>query len=51
MEKYSVIKTIGDGTYGSVVKAMTHKTGMLTSIFYNIYPLSFLVQYLNDFYS
>ena len=27
MEKYNVIKTIGDGTYGSVVKAMNMKTG------------------------
>ena len=27
MEKYSGLKTIGDGTYGSVVKAMNMKTG------------------------
>ena len=27
MEKYSGLKTIGDGTYGSVVKAMNIKTG------------------------
>ncbi len=27
MEKYSGMKTIGDGTYGSVVKAMNTKTG------------------------
>jgi hypothetical protein len=27
MEKYNGIKTIGDGTYGSVVKAMNMKTG------------------------
>jgi len=26
MEKYSGLKTIGDGTYGSVVKAMNVKT-------------------------
>lgn len=29
MEKYSGLKTIGDGTYGSVVKAMNMKTGNL----------------------
>ena len=29
MEKYSGLKTIGDGTYGSVVKAMNIKTGKL----------------------
>ena len=28
MEKYSGLKTIGDGTYGSVVKAMNMKTGI-----------------------
>ena len=27
MEKYNILKTIGDGTYGSVVKAMNMKTG------------------------
>ncbi len=27
MDKYSGLKTIGDGTYGSVVKAMNMKTG------------------------
>jgi hypothetical protein len=27
MEKYSGLKTIGDGTYGSVVKAMNMKSG------------------------
>ena len=30
MEKYSGLKTIGDGTYGSVVKAMNMKTGKKT---------------------
>jgi len=29
MEKYSSLKTIGDGTYGSVVKALNMKTGIL----------------------
>jgi hypothetical protein len=29
MEKYSGLKTIGDGTYGSVVKAMNMKTGKI----------------------
>lgn len=29
MEKYNGLKTIGDGTYGSVVKAMNMKTGKL----------------------
>ncbi len=28
MEKFSGLKTIGDGTYGSVVKAMNNKTGI-----------------------
>lgn len=27
MEKYNSIKTIGDGTYGSVVKALNMKSG------------------------
>jgi hypothetical protein len=33
MDKYSGLKTIGDGTYGSVVKAMNMKTGKESSIF------------------
>jgi hypothetical protein len=32
MEKYSIVKTIGDGTYGSVVKAMNLKTGNYSSL-------------------
>ena len=28
MEKYSGMKTIGDGTYGSVLRAYNVKTGM-----------------------
>jgi protein kinase len=32
MEKYSGFKTIGDGTYGSVVKAMNTKTGEIVAI-------------------
>lgn len=32
MEKYSIIKTIGDGTYGSVVKAVNKKTGEMVAI-------------------
>ena len=32
MEKYKVIKTIGDGTYGSVVKAYDVKTGEVVAI-------------------
>jgi len=35
MEKYSGLKTIGDGTYGSVVKAMNMKTGTIFSNFLN----------------
>lgn len=33
MDKYSGLKTIGDGTYGSVVKAMNIKTGKTNSHF------------------
>ena len=33
MEKYSGLKTIGDGTYGSVVKAMNMKTGTFLKAF------------------
>jgi male germ cell-associated kinase len=32
MEKYKILKTIGDGTYGSVVKACNTKTGILNKI-------------------
>lgn len=32
MEKYNCIKTIGDGTYGSVIKAMNLKTGEIVAI-------------------
>lgn len=35
MEKYSGLKTIGDGTYGSVVKAMNMKTGKPKTAFVN----------------
>lgn len=35
MDKYNGMKTIGDGTYGSVVKAMNMKTGT------SIHPLFF----------
>ena len=32
MDKYQSIKTIGDGTYGSVIKAMNRKTGEIVAI-------------------
>ena len=32
MDKYSIIKTIGDGTYGSVIKAMNRRTGEIVAI-------------------
>lgn len=32
MEKYSIVKTIGDGTYGSVLKAMNKRTGEIVAI-------------------
>ena len=32
MDKYNTIKTIGDGTYGSVLKAMNRKTGEIVAI-------------------
>lgn len=32
MDKYSGIKIIGDGTYGSVLKAMNSKTGEIVAI-------------------
>ena len=32
MEKYKVAKTIGDGTYGSVVKAYNRETGEVVAI-------------------
>ena len=32
MDKYQVHKTIGDGTYGSVLKAMNRTTGEIVAI-------------------
>jgi serine/threonine protein kinase len=32
MDRYKIIKTIGDGTYGSVVKATNKKTQEVTAI-------------------
>lgn len=32
MDKYNTIKVIGDGTYGSVLKAMNKKTGEIVAI-------------------
>ena len=32
MEKYNQLKTIGDGTYGSVIKAMNRRTGEIVAI-------------------
>lgn len=32
MDRYKIIKTIGDGTYGSVVKALNKKTQGLVAI-------------------
>jgi protein kinase len=32
MERYKVIKTVGDGTYGSVVKAVNKSSGELVAI-------------------
>ena len=32
MDKYKVIKTIGDGTYGSVCKAVSKSTGEVVAI-------------------
>jgi len=32
MEKYSGAKTIGDGTYGSVLKAVNSQTGEIVAI-------------------
>jgi protein kinase len=32
MDKYSTIKVIGDGTYGSVIKAINKKTGEIVAI-------------------
>jgi protein kinase len=32
MEKYKVVKTIGDGTYGSVAKAYDKETGEVVAI-------------------
>lgn len=32
MERYKVIKTVGDGTYGSVVKAVNKTSGELVAI-------------------
>ena len=32
MEKYKVIKTLGDGTFGSVVKAINKKTRQVVAI-------------------
>ena len=32
MDRYKIIKTIGDGTYGSVVKACNKKTQEIVAI-------------------
>ena len=32
MDKYSTVKIIGDGTYGSVIKAMNRRTGEIVAI-------------------
>jgi protein kinase len=32
MDKYNTVKTIGDGTYGSVLKAMNRRTGEIVAI-------------------
>lgn len=32
MEKYQLLKTIGDGTYGSVHKAKNRETGKLKQV-------------------
>ena len=32
MDRYKIIETIGDGTYGSVVKATNKKTNELVAI-------------------
>ena len=32
MDKYTTVKVIGDGTYGSVIKAMNKKTGEIVAI-------------------
>ena len=32
MDRYKIIKTVGDGTYGSVVKAVNKKTGEVVAI-------------------
>jgi hypothetical protein len=32
MDNYSIVKVIGDGTYGSVIKAMNKKTGEIVAI-------------------
>jgi protein kinase len=32
MDKYSTIKVIGDGTYGSVIKAINRKSGEIVAI-------------------
>lgn len=32
MDKYEIINQIGDGTFGSVVKAVSKKTGQLVAI-------------------
>lgn len=32
MDRYKIIKTVGDGTYGSVVQAVNKKTGEVVAI-------------------
>lgn len=39
MEKYNGIKTIGDGTYGSVVKAVNTITGIAILIYIFFFAL------------
>ena len=47
MDKYSTIKVIGDGTYGSVIKAINKKTGEIVAIKKNekkVFSLEFVLR-------
>lgn len=49
MNRYQVTKQLGDGTYGSVLKAINRQTGEVVSIHVNVVALYSYVTNLTPF--